>query len=107
MGSVYHTGWMDSDGDYLDDLTESFYQTNSSKEDTDGDEFLDGWEVQVGLNPLVDDARQDKDGDGLTNYEEAKIYHTSLFTADTDNDGLLDGWEVENGHNPLKWDNWG
>ncbi|MHA1668129.1 MAG: FG-GAP-like repeat-containing protein [Candidatus Heimdallarchaeaceae archaeon] len=107
MGSVYHTGWMDSDGDYLDDLTESFYQTNSSKEDTDGDEFLDGWEVQVGLNPLVDDARQDKDGDGLTNYEEAKIYHTSLFTADTDNDGLLDGWEVENGYNPLKWDNWG
>jgi len=61
----------------------------------------------VGLNPLIDDAYEDKDGDGLTNYEEAKVYHTSLFNPDTDNDGLLDGWEVENGHDPLKWDNWG
>ncbi|MHA1259334.1 MAG: hypothetical protein ACTSRO_06790 [Candidatus Heimdallarchaeaceae archaeon] len=97
---------MDSDGDYLDDLTEQFYQTNKSISDTDSDGFVDGWEVQVGLNPLIDDAKEDKDNDGLTNYEEAKTYHTSLFTADTDKDGLLDGWEVEKGHNPLKWDNW-
>ncbi|MBS7248690.1 MAG: hypothetical protein KIH04_10485 [Candidatus Freyarchaeota archaeon] len=30
----------------------------------------DGWEVQYGLDPLSDDAGQDKDGDGFTNLEE-------------------------------------
>ncbi len=94
-GSMFHTGWMDSDGDYLDDLTESFYGTDSSNPDTDGDGFIDGWEVQVGLNPLKDDASKDKDGDGLTNFEEAMIYHTSLFNPDTDGDCLCD-WEEIN-----------
>ena len=30
----------------------------------------DGWEVQYGLNPLVDDANGDLDGDRFTNLEE-------------------------------------
>ena len=106
MGSSFHTGWMDSDGDLLDDLTEHFYSTNISNPDSDDDGFLDGWEIQVGLNPLLDDTLDDKDGDGLNNYDEAKIYHTSLFNPDSDNDGLLDGKEINLGHNPLKWDNW-
>ncbi|MEM2778880.1 MAG: Amuc_1099 family pilus-like system protein, partial [Candidatus Jordarchaeales archaeon] len=36
----------------------------------DRDGMPDGWEVQYGLDPLSDDAGQDKDGDGFTNLEE-------------------------------------
>jgi hypothetical protein len=32
----------------------------------------DEWEVQYGLNPLLDDALEDKDGDGYTNLQEYK-----------------------------------
>ena len=98
---------MDSDGDYLDDLTEEFYSTNSSNPDTDNDGILDGWEVQYALDPLYDDVYDDKDNDGLTNYDELYIYHTSLFDSDTNNDGRNDDWEVNHGRNPLKWDRWG
>jgi len=73
---------------------------------TDNDGFLDGLEVQIGLNPLINDADEDEDNDGLSNYEELKTYHTSIFTSDTDKDGRKDGWEVEHGSDPLRWDNW-
>ncbi|MHA1222180.1 MAG: FG-GAP-like repeat-containing protein [Candidatus Heimdallarchaeaceae archaeon] len=105
-GSNYNTGNIDSDSDFIDDLTESFYHTNKTNSDTDNDGFLDGLEVQIGLNPLVDDSGEDQDNDGLTNFEELKIYHTSIFTADTDRDGRKDGTEIRLGTDPLKWDNW-
>ena len=102
MGSIFHTGWPDSDGDYIDDLSELYYGTNISSPDTDGDGFLDGWEIQVGLDPLFyGDKFSDLDGDGLTNFDEARLYHTSLFLYDTDGDGLGDGWEVSHGSDPL------
>ena len=37
----------------------------------------------------------DSDGDGLTDLEEARIYHTDPQLADTDTDGLADGLEVD------------
>jgi hypothetical protein len=37
---------------------------------TDHDGMPDAWENQYGLNPFVDDASQDADGDGYTNLEE-------------------------------------
>jgi len=43
----------------------------------------------------------DSDDDGLTDYEELKIYLTDSYQADTDADGLKDGWEVKYGLNPL------
>ncbi|MHA1464727.1 MAG: hypothetical protein ACTSQ2_06515, partial [Candidatus Heimdallarchaeaceae archaeon] len=105
-GSIFSTGNIDSDSDYLDDVTEKFYGTNRTNPDTDNDGSLDGLEVQIGLNPLVNDASEDEDNDGLTNYEELKVYHTSIFTSDTDKDGRKDGWEIEHGSDPLRWDNW-
>jgi hypothetical protein len=30
----------------------------------------DGWEVQYGLDPLVNDSSEDPDGDGYTNLQE-------------------------------------
>lgn len=38
--------------------------------DTDGDGMPDGWEIAHGLNPNLNDAGEDVDGDGLTNWQE-------------------------------------
>jgi hypothetical protein len=45
-------------------------ETDPTNADTDGDEMPDGWEVQYGLDPLVDDAEDDVDGDGFRNLLE-------------------------------------
>ena len=45
-------------------------ETNPCDQDTDGDQMPDGWEVQYNLNPLVDDASEDADGDGYSNLKE-------------------------------------
>ncbi len=60
--------------------------------DSDADGMSDGWEVAYGLDPIVNDASLDKDGDGLTNLQE---YNERTFpnNADTDNDGVSDGAE--------------
>jgi len=128
-GSTFQTGNIDSDSDYIDDLTEKYYQTNPNESDTDQDGFLDGYEIQVGLDPKSDDKLLDRDGDLLDNENEIKYYHTSIFLRDTDGDGLTDGQEIigigtdplnpdtdgdgkndglelERGTNPLKWDNY-
>jgi hypothetical protein len=68
----------DTDGDGLDDGVEDANQngivdsgeTNPRNGDTDGDGMPDGWEVQYGLDPLVDDASEDADGDGFSNLIE-------------------------------------
>ena len=52
---------VDTDNDGLDDSVDT---------DDDGDGMPDVWEIQYGLNPLVDDAQQDLDGDGVQNYAE-------------------------------------
>lgn len=46
--------------------------TNSrnSDYDTDGDGMPDIWESAMGLNPMIDDSKEDLDGDGYTNVEE-------------------------------------
>jgi hypothetical protein len=38
--------------------------------DWDGDGMPDDWEIVYGLNPLLDDAHMDPDGDGLSNLDE-------------------------------------
>lgn len=68
--------------------------------DTDGDGMPDAWEVDNGLNPLVDDAGEDLDNDGLSNLLEYQN-GTDPNNPDTDHDGMPDGWEVANGLNPL------
>ncbi|MEO8617267.1 MAG: lectin-like protein [Luteolibacter sp.] len=61
----------DGDGDGIPDTDEiNIYGTNPLNADTDGDGMDDGWEVANGLNPLVNDANDDRDLDGLTNLEE-------------------------------------
>lgn len=57
----------DLDGDGDPDATDP---------DDDGDEMTDAWEIARGLNPLLDDASADADGDGWSNLRE--------FVTDTD-----------------------
>ncbi len=69
---------LDDDDDGLQDIIEDVNQngavdsgeTDPLNPDSDDDGMLDGWEVQYGLDPLVDDASGDLDGDGVLNYQE-------------------------------------
>jgi hypothetical protein len=54
----------------LTDLQEYQEGTNPTLKDTDGDGMPDGWEIKYSLNPLVNDATSDADGDGITNLQE-------------------------------------
>lgn len=48
--------------------------------DTDGDDMPDGWEITYGLDPLVNDAEEDADGDKFSNlieYENGTIPNDS------------------------------
>lgn len=52
---------------------QSLYPTVASPalpQDTDGDGVPDGFEVQIGSNPGLNDSLQDRDGDGYLNIEE-------------------------------------
>jgi hypothetical protein len=68
----------DSDGDLLldgeEDLNQNGYvdigETNPCEPDSDSDGMDDGWELAHGLDPLFDDAMDDKDADGYANYFE-------------------------------------
>ena len=58
--------------------------------DEDGDNLLNSEEKQIGTNPFISDS----DYDGLSDYEEFKVYGTNPLEMDSDSDGLLDGAEV-------------
>ncbi len=73
----------DSDGDGVPDEQDAFpldpTETidtdgdgtgNNSDLDDDGDGMPDAWEIVNNLDPLVNDAAGDPDGDGITNYNE-------------------------------------
>jgi len=59
----------DDDGLYDDDEV-NIYHTDPDNPDTDGDGMPDKWEVENSLNPLINDANDDADGDGVCNLEE-------------------------------------
>jgi hypothetical protein len=69
--------------------------------DWDRDGMADAYEEAEGLEPsLADDARWDRDGDGLSNFEEA-WRGLRAGSPDSDGDGVDDGTEVKEGFDPL------
>ncbi|MEI8080002.1 MAG: hypothetical protein WCH61_10295, partial [bacterium] len=58
--------------------------------DSDGDGMPDWWEVAYGLDPFVNDADLNPDGDLLINLEEY-FAGTNPHRYDTNNDGIQDG----------------
>ncbi len=82
---------VDSDSDGIPDYLDS---------DDDNDGMSDVWELEHGLNALLDiDAGFDNDADALTNLEEFKV-GTNPNSIDTDNDGIPDKNEILSGRNP-------
>lgn len=69
----------------------------TSAPDADHDGLPDAEEQGVG----TDQAKTDTDGDGLSDYDEVKIYHTNPKLKDTDTDGTGDSQEVTANTNPL------
>ena len=72
---IYQTGLdptkLDYDNDGLTDYDEIFlHGTDPKNQDTDGDGMPDGWEVQYGLNPRLNDANESKSFDGVTNLQK-------------------------------------
>jgi len=70
-------------------------------DDADGDGIANAVEDANQLDSLNPaDAALDKDGDGLSNLQEAQL-GTSISDDDTDDDGINDGDEVQQGRSPL------
>ncbi|MBI5091279.1 MAG: carboxypeptidase regulatory-like domain-containing protein [Candidatus Hydrogenedentes bacterium] len=76
MGAFESGAGNDSDGDGIpDDVEVNRLHTDPQNPDTDGDGMPDGYELLYGvrarLNPRsANDANEDPDGDGLTNFDE-------------------------------------
>jgi hypothetical protein len=60
----------DADDDQLSNAQEYSRGLNLFSADSDSDSMDDFWEVENGLDPLVDDSMLDVDDDGITNLQE-------------------------------------
>ena len=77
--------------------------TADGNADADGDGMPDEWEIDMGLDPLVNDASGDNDGDGMPNlYEFQNGLNAALddADADADGDGATNFEEYEEGTDP-------
>ncbi len=83
--------------------TVTLVSTNNPTSDVDGDGMPDGYELANGLDPFVEDAAGDADGDSLTNLDE---FNRGLRAGNPDSDGdrLNDGDELAAGTDPLNPD---
>lgn len=98
-GYDYRTGSgrisLDADGDGLNHDEELTSSTSPTNDDTDGDGLTDFEEVRVyNTSPI----NVDTDNDGLTDWQEIRVYNTQASNPDTDADGLADGLEVNTWH---------
>ncbi|MBI2441223.1 MAG: hypothetical protein HYV35_07630 [Lentisphaerae bacterium] len=70
--------------------------------DSDEDGLDDEGEYEFGGDPFG----HDRDGDGLSDYDEVVLHKTNPAAADTDGDGISDAEEIRIGMNPLADDRW-
>lgn len=64
--------------------------------DTDSDGLPNSEEDAVRTNPAVPDSDQD----GLSDFDEVRIYRSDPLKTDSDDDGFADGDEVKRGFSP-------
>jgi hypothetical protein len=91
---------IDTDGDGIG---------NDTDPDDDNDGMPDAWEIQYGLDPLVDDAQLDPDGDGIANIDEYGM-GTDPVVSNTDAPIIIDDgdagtlpsglWKISGGASP-------
>ncbi|MHA1204607.1 MAG: hypothetical protein ACTSSL_06650 [Candidatus Heimdallarchaeaceae archaeon] len=100
MNNKFYSGstgnyWYDWEGTGVYDIDGSVnnFDPYPMHVDLDQDNMPDSWEVDNGLDPLVDDSAEDLDCDGLPNIDEYSS-DTDPLDSDTDGDGLIDGDEV-------------
>ncbi|MHA1126897.1 MAG: hypothetical protein ACTSO7_13925 [Candidatus Heimdallarchaeota archaeon] len=86
----------DVDNDNLDDGYEINIGTDPLDSDSDNDGLSDGYEVSIGTNPKDNDC----DNDGILDGLEVNNYHTDPEDSDSDNDGYDDLYEIINGTDP-------
>ncbi|WP_457558965.1 LamG-like jellyroll fold domain-containing protein [Candidatus Harpocratesius sp.] len=80
----------DTDFDGLNDYEEiMIYNTDPRNYDSDSDSIPDNFEISFGLNPLFNDALNDKDGDSLNNLMEYQM-NLNPSSVDSDLDGIHD-----------------
>jgi hypothetical protein len=90
----------DDDSDWLSDVAEATYGTNSLVADSDGDRVIDSAEVILGSDPLDAGSKPscteitDTDRDCLPDGIEA-LFGSDPNVRDTDGEGVADGAEVK------------
>ena len=86
---------------HLDNIPDKLLEYIASRRDRDGDQLPDMDEMRYGTSYL----NPDSDGDGLSDYEELKIYFTDPNNADTNGNGISDAEEVKLNGNNVNLDN--
>ncbi|GHB99995.1 alpha-amylase family glycosyl hydrolase [Cerasicoccus arenae] len=89
----------DTNGNRIYDAGEIWLETDPLNNDTDGDGLPDGWEINNGLDPLVNDT------DSLRTAAIDDGDSEQGATGDPDNDNLTNLQELVNGTRPLEDDN--
>lgn len=74
---------LDTDNDGVLDEFDAFPLDNQWQDDTDEDGMPDQWETQYGLDPLVNDAKLDKNKNGINNLDEFKAKFDPSLTIPT------------------------
>lgn len=95
---VNNTNNLPSSVEPVNNLATTTDNLTTAKQDTDGDGLTD--EEEMALGTTISAA--DTDNDGLSDREEVQIYKSDPLKPDTDNDGQTDGEEIKSQHDPLK-----
>ena len=97
----------DPDQDGLINSLEYFLGSNPFNNDSDSDGILDGVEYHIGLNPALKDLDKDYDNDGMPNGWEAQMGLNPIDSRDAaedaDNDLLDNLWEFQHGFDATKF----
>jgi hypothetical protein len=83
-------------GEHFLAITPAFWNDAGSRTNPDS---RASYVIERGLNS--DPTQSDTDGDGLNDFDEARVHHTFPYLADSDEDLFSDAAEVAAGSNPL------